>query len=360
MKKHSVILIFLVLFLGISGMITISVGGRFTLVWQQLLRLSAGMLLMCFISLLDFERIKKAVPFLCSVSVVLLYALLFFGVKLNGMRGWFRFHGLNFQPSEPGKAFFLAGMVWLMYSKKVRNSSDIVKILWCGSYTAVWLAALLLQPDMGTSAVYAATFIIMLYLSNIKLRCIFSLLAAGATAAAALIMLHPYALRRITGFLHPEQDILGRNWHLNQLLRAVARGSWFGVKSNNAVWSRSYLPFAYNDSAYAAICETIGAVGAAFIPAAFLAAGLILVKTAEKNKLPDDRKLFVAGAAFMLIFQSFLHISVNLGIFPVTGITLVFVSYGGSSMISGSILLGLALSALNYQQTDVSKGNINI
>ena len=62
----------------------------------------------------------------------------------------------------------------------------------------------------------------------------------------------------------------------------------------------------------------------------------------------------------MLIFQSFLHISVNLGIFPVTGITLVFVSYGGSSMISGSILLGLALSALNYQQTDVSKGNINI
>ena len=355
MKKCTAAVIFPVLILGISGIIIISIGSQaaadsLVFVWKQLFRLTSGILLICLLAAVDFERIKKVVPHLCAISMFLLYALLFFGVRINGMRGWFRIDNLNLQPSEPGKAFFLAGLVMIMTAKKFQNHSDIGKILISGSYTALWLAALLLQPDMGTAAVYAATFLAVIFLSGIKLRYIISLLFSGFTAAVMLILLHPYALRRITGFLNPEYDVLGRNWHLNQLLRAVARGSWFGVKSSNAVWSRNYLPFAYNDSAFAAICETTGAVSAALIPAAFLAMGLFLIRTAEKNQLPSDRKLLVTGASFMLIFQSFLHVSVNLGLFPVTGITLVFVSYGGSSMLSGSLLLGLVLSALNYPE----------
>ena len=310
---------------------------------------------MCIMAAIPFEKIQKATPALCTASLALLYTLLFFGVKINGMRGWFRYSGLNLQPSEPGKLFFLAGLVMLMTGKRFEKLSDIRKTLLCGVYTLLWVSALLLQPDMGTTTVYAATFLAVLYLGGIKLRYIMTLLFSGASAGAFMVLSHPYAMRRITGFLHPEQDVLGRNWHLNQLLRSVARGSWFGVKSGNAVWSKSYLPFAYNDSAFATICETVGAVGAAFIPAAFLGMGIYLVKISGKKQLANDRKMLVSGAAFMLIFQSFLHISVNLGIVPVTGITLVFVSYGGSSMLSGCLLLGAVLSALNVRTSTANE-----
>ena len=343
-----------VLFLGISSIITISIGSQSTadpmsMVWKQLFRLVSGVTLLCITAAVPFEKIKKAVPYLTVSALILLYALPFWGVKINGMRGWFRFGILNFQPSEPGKIIFLAGLVMLLTAKRVEHFSDFCKTLLCGAYTAVWLAALLLQPDMGTAAVYAAVFPAVLFLGRIKLRYIASLLLAGAASGVTLVMLHPYALKRITGFLNPEQDTLGSNWHLNQLLRSVSRGSWFGVKSGNALWSRSYLPFAYNDSSFAAICETTGAIGAALIPAIFLALGLFLTGKAEKYQLSQDRKLLVSGAAFMLIFQSFLHISVNLGLFPVTGITLVFVSYGGSSMFSGCLILGTVLSALKQK-----------
>lgn len=343
-----------VILLGISGIITIFISSRnaadpMSLVWKQLFRLVSGVIILCLTAAIPYEKIKKAVPYLSISALVLLYALLVFGVKINGMRGWFRLGAINFQPSEPGKIIFLAGLVSLLTAKNFEHFPDFRKTLLCGAYTAVWLAALLLQPDMGTTAVYAATFPAVLFLGKIKLRCIFSLLLTGTAAAAALVMLHPYALKRITGFLDPTQDVLGKNWHLNQFLRSVARGSWFGVKSGNALWSKSYLPFAYNDSSFAAICETIGAAGAALIPAVFLALGLFLSGKAEKNQLSQDRKLLVSGASFMLIFQSFLHISVNLGLFPVTGITLVFVSYGGSSMFSGCLILGTVLSALKQK-----------
>ncbi|MBO5991220.1 MAG: FtsW/RodA/SpoVE family cell cycle protein, partial [Lentisphaeria bacterium] len=209
---------------------------------------------------------------------------------------------------------------------------------------------LLLQPDMGTAAIYAATYLVTLVLCRIKWRYIISLVFAGIASAVSVILLHPYAMRRIEGFIYPELDPLGKGWHLRQLLLAVSRGSWFGVKSADAVWSRGYLPFASNDSAFAAITETLGAVGASLIPLGFLALAGILFVSGDKLEKYPDRRIYVIAAGFMMVFQSFLHISINLGLFPITGITLLFVSYGGSSMVSGALLAGIALSALSTEQ----------
>ncbi|MBQ7395793.1 MAG: FtsW/RodA/SpoVE family cell cycle protein [Lentisphaeria bacterium] len=345
----------LVLLLGLSGIISIAVCGKFALVWKQSIRLVCGVLLMWAAAMIPFEKFKRCVPYLAAAALAVLVVLLRYGVKLNGMRGWFKVAGLSIQPSEPAKAVFLAGLSVLLSWKRVRELPDILKIAVSGIYTMFWLGVLILQPDMGTATVYAASFIAVLYLSKVKLRYILTLFAVGAGAAVCFVITHPYAMRRITGFLHPELDPLGKNWHLNQLLRAVSRGAWTGVKSSNAHWSRSYLPFAYNDSAFATMCETTGALGAWLTPAAFMAIFYLLCREADKRELPDAQKLYVRGAAFMVVFQSFLHISVNLGIVPVTGITLLFVSYGGSSMISGCLLLGLAFSALKSDNNNIQQ-----
>ena len=355
-KKYQLVITIMILLLGLGGIISIAIGCHsfsrpFDLVWKQFFRLVAGLLLIRILAAIPFDKLKKSFPWCAAAFLIPLYILLKYGVKINGMRGWFRFETISFQPSEPGKAFFLAGLILLINSKRIKNMTQPMQIAASSIYTVVWLAAVLLQPDMGTATVYGASFIIILYFSGIKWQYLSGLLLSGAAAAAVFILKHPYAMRRIDGFLNPDHDPLGRGWHLRQLLRAVSRGSWFGVKSANATWSQSYLPFAYNDSVFATITETLGMVGASLIPLAFLTIGIMLIRLAEKNRLEECASLYVKGAAFMIVFQSFLHMSVNLGILPMTGITMVFVSYGGSSMISGALLIGIAFSALNTVQT---------
>ncbi len=345
----------LVVLLGVTGILSIAVSRQsaadpLAMVWKQIIRLTLGAAVMWGASIIKFESWKKLFPCCCAIFFGLLLTLIRFGVTVNGMRGWFRYGGTGFQPSEPGKAFFLAGLVLLLTSPKFSAMAEWKRFLVTGIYTSCWLGVLLLQPDMGTAAIYAVTFIVILALAKIKWRYITALLIAGTAAAVSVILLHPYAIRRIEGFLYPELDPLGKGWHLRQLLLAVSRGSWFGVKSTDAVWSRGYLPFASHDSAFAAITETLGAVGASLIPLGFLAVSGIMFLSGDRLEKYPDRRLFVTGAGFMMVFQSFLHISINLGLFPITGITLLFVSYGGSSIISGALLTGIALSALSSEQ----------
>lgn len=347
----------LIVLLGVTGILSIAVSRQsaadpLAMVWKQIIRLAAGIAVMWGAAAIRFENWKKLFPCCAAASFGLLLTLLYFGVTVNGMRGWFRYGGTGFQPSEPGKAFFLAGLVLLLTSPKFSAMAEWKRFLITSFYTFCWLGALLLQPDMGTAAIYAATFAVTLALAKIRWRYLIFLLISGTAAAVSMVLLHPYAIRRIEGFLHPELDPLGKGWHLRQLLLAVSRGSWFGVKSADAVWSRGYLPFASHDSAFAAITETLGAVGASLIPLGFLAISGIMFLSGDRLENHPDRRLFVIGAGFMMAFQSFLHISINLGLFPITGITLLFVSYGGSSIISGALLTGIALSALSSDQKE--------
>ena len=359
MKRHSfgikLAVFFLVALLGVTGILSIAVSSQsaadpLAMVWRQIFRLAAGLAVLWGASQISFERWKRLFPGFILLFFILLVLLIFFGVTVNGMRGWFRYGSTGFQPSEPGKAFFLAGLVLLHTHPVISKMADWKRVLVTGSYTACWMGVLLLQPDMGTAAIYAVTFLVTLALCRVNWRYIFALSFSGVAAAVAVVMTHPYAVRRIEGFLYPELDPLGKGWHLRQFLLAVSRGSWFGVKSANAVWSRGYLPFASNDSAFAAITEALGAVGASLIPLGFLALAGILFFSGDKLEKYPDRRLYVISAGFMMIFQSFLHISINLGLFPITGITLLFVSYGGSSIISGALLTGIALSALPTEQ----------
>ena len=118
------------------------------------------------------------------------------------------------------------------------------------------------------------------------------------------------------------------------------------VKLDHAIWSRKYLPYAGNDSIFAVISEITGFCGAVVVPLALAAISFILFRTAAEEELDMRRRVYISGAAFMLLFQGLFHISVNIGLLPVTGITLPFVSFGGCSVISGALLIGISFSAM--------------
>ena len=176
--------------------------------------------------------------------------------------------------------------------------------------------------------------------------------AAAVLAMGLLFVLtNPYAMRRLVGFLCPDADPTGSGWHIRQFQLAIAHGHWFGAKLGQAFWSNAYLPLAYNDSAYATMAETLGFSGTMPVPAFFVVLFYFLMYDAGREDLQAGARFYLAGAALMLAIQALIHISVNVGLLPPTGLTLPFISYGGSSMIGGCLIIGLALSARHAVRT---------
>ena len=207
-------------------------------------------------------------------------------------------------------------------------------------YTLLWIGAIVIQPDFGTSFIYFSLFLALIFVTGIRWRWLIGcgLLAAGG--AAGFIALHPYAWKRLTAFLNPSSS-----WHLQQLELASARGGWFGSKIGQALWSNAYVPLPYNDSAYATLTETIGFTGALLVLLLLVLLLGALSAIALRRDLTDTARLFAAGCAMIIGIQSLLHIGVNLSLLPPTGLTLPLISYGGSSLVGCGILLGMALSA---------------
>ena len=176
-------------------------------------------------------------------------------------------------------------------------------------------------------------------------RYLTGVVAAAFVTAACFVATHPYAWRRIIGFCNPGADPEGSGWHVRQFALAAARGHWFGSKLGGAIWSNAYLPLPYNDSAFATLLETLGLVGAALLLALYCGLLASLVALSRRPKLRPEAELFILGAAVLTALQLLLHVGVNLGLLPTTGLTLPLVSYGGSSLLGCCMLFGMAISA---------------
>jgi cell division protein FtsW len=153
-----------------------------------------------------------------------------------------------------------------------------------------------------------------------------------------------YLLSRITGFLDPGADPFGSGWHILQFNYAVARGGLFGSGWGNCLWANSYLPLSYSDSSFAALAEALGFIGSAPVIVGF---GLLAWFAFRISAVSHDpfKKLFISSMMFMIVIQALMHISVNTGMMPPTGITLPLFSYGGSSLLSTMIAAGMIISA---------------
>lgn len=332
--------IFSMILLSFFGLLTIlssqsEAASPYYLVTRQLFSFfaAAGIMLLC--SVLPFDFFRKNAFLLAGGFLLAVLILPFFGTRINGMCGWFRYGSFSMQPTEIAKAFFLLGLICtLKYFK--RQSLAFLGAL---GYTLLWTGAILIQPDLGTAFIYFSVFMIIVFISGIKWRWIITAAFLAVAAISVFIKLHPYALKRLSAFLNPHES-----WHLQQLELASARGGWFGSKVGQALWSNAYVPLPYNDSAYATLTETIGFAGAVLVLLLFIVLISALSAGAFKRDIPDHARLFIAGTASITAVQTLLHVGVNLSLLPPTGLTLPLISYGGSSLVGCGILLGIAMS----------------
>lgn len=343
--------------LALSGVLTVSSTSQSWSGNPELAMRQLGHIAVAVIIIFSFRRIpfsfltrKNTLIFLGVAGWLFLAGLGLFGSRINGMCGWYRCGYFSIQPAEVIKPLYLLIVSAILTRRSDRSANFFIAT----AFSAWWLIPVCLQPDFGTGAIYLTVFFFMAAAAGSKARDI--LIAAGAAIIplGAMLWRTPYALRRITAFFSPVKDNLGENWHVMHFELAVSRGGWFGSNLGKAIWSNAYLPFAYNDSAYATLSETLGFVGVVVIAALFFILIGAMFKLSRRANLTPEAGFFISSCATLIAIQALMHISINLALIPPSGLTLPFISYGGSSLSGFALLLAMTLSAAGDQPENQS------
>jgi cell division protein FtsW len=273
------------------------------------------------------------------------------GREVNGSTRWFRIGFMSLQASEPAKLFMLVFMAWFLsrHHDLVRNS--IRGFLYPVAFLAPTAILLLLEPDFGALVVLCIAVFGMLFLSGVKLwQFLGSGLLLGA-GAVLLIQTSEYRMQRVATFLQALKDpfseevVYGSGYQLAQALIGFGRGEWLGVGLGNSIQKMYFLPEAHTDFVLAIIAEELGMITVLALMLLFLAFVLRAIVIARRNELAG--RLFAAylgyGISFQFIGQVVINAAVNVGLLPTKGLTLPFLSYGGSSLIMCLVMVALLL-----------------
>jgi len=290
---------------------------------------------------------ENAGPALLVAGMAILALLLVPGIgrEVNGATRWIGFGPVNLQPSELMKLFFVVYLAGYMTrrQRELQNSwSGMLRPL--GLLGAV-VGLLLLEPDFGAAVVIAGASMAMLFLGGARLLPFVVLMALALVGAGVMAVWSPYRLQRLITFLDPWSDQFSSGYQLTQALIAFGRGEVLGVGLGNSVQKLFYLPEAHTDFVFAIIAEELGLLGCvAFI--ALFAALIARILWIGRNAV-QRQQLFSAhvcfGVALLLAAQVFINIGVNAGLLPTKGLTLPFLSYGGSSLLILFAMMGLIL-----------------
>ena len=343
---NSLMIIVLAAAISVWGMLAIYRTLALTNSWEhflgrQSLWMLAAWVIFFLVKNLNFEKLMRITPVVATAGAAALLLLPFCGMKVNGMSGWYALGPLTLQPSEILKGFYVVVLVKIMTSARLSPPARFLAAL---AVIGGFMFLLLMQPDFGTMCVYAVGGIATLYFCRAKVKYLAMTALAAVPAALAAILLHPYMRNRLINFFDPSLDPGGGSWHLRQFTTAVARGEWFGVKGDMAVWSNSFLPLSHNDSVFAGMCEMLGFCGSLVLLLLY-AAWFYNMYSLSSWRHDPQRRMIIDSIACMLMMQTFLHIFVNLGLLPPTGITLILVSYGGSSAVGTMIMLAIIIIA---------------
>ena len=267
------------------------------------------------------------------------------GREVNGSWRWIAVGPINVQPSELAKLFAVVFLAGYLVQRK-----DEVKQEWFGFFKPFMVLGpmaclLIVEPDFGATVVLMGAATGMLFLGGVGLFRFLLLFGSLGALAALAVWAEPYRLQRLTGFLDPWQDPYGTGYQLTQALIAFGRGEWFGVGLGNSIQKQFYLPEAHTDFVFAVLAEELGMIGAlaAFALLIFVAVrGLYVGLAAEREGMLFHAYL-AYGLAIMWCGQILINVGVNIGLLPTKGLTLPFLSYGGSSLVVCCICLGLLL-----------------
>lgn len=337
----------------LSSLLLISVGilviysSSKPLAIQQLLFTLIGIVGFFLVTRVDFQSIRNLINPLYILILVLLVAVLVLGIETRGVLRWIPVGPFNIQPSEFAKPVLIL-ILANFWSKNSPSWRNVFKSL-------VWsVPAILLvfqQPDLGSALTLVAIWIGILLVTKISLKKIIILaLITLFVIPTSWFFLQEYQRERITGFLTPESDPLGKGYNLIQSTIAVGSGQLFGRGLGSGTQSRlQFLPEYKTDFIFASIAEEMGFIGSVIILSLYLFLLICCLKIAQST---DDLFSFlvIAGVFSMLLFQVFTNIGMNVGLLPITGITLPLISYGGSSLIATLLSLGLVSSISRFNK----------
>lgn len=290
------------------------------------------------------------------VGFALLILVLIPGVgrEVNGSRRWLSLGPLTLQCSELVKVcviLYLAGYL-------VRRQ-DEVRAQWKGfvkpmAVLFVLTLLLMMEPDFGATVVTVGTAFGMIFLAGVRLWQFCLVILASVAALVTLVISEPYRMKRLTSYTDPWADQFDTGYQLTQALIAFGRGEWFGLGLGNSIQKLFYLPESHTDFVFAIFAEEFGAVGALGVIGLFVLLVARILKIARQaEKLERNFSAYVAyGIALMISAQVFINIGVNTGLLPTKGLTLPFLSYGGSSLIVCCVLLAMVLR-INWELQSV-------
>jgi cell division protein FtsW len=314
---------------------------------RHTLAVGLGLLGMALVMYTRVRAWERAGPALLLVGIVLLAMVLLpgLGAQVNGSTRWIRLGAFNLQPSEFMKLFMLLYVAGYLVRRQDELKHFTRGILMISIVVAVVGVLMLRQPDLGTVVVICLTVLIMLFLGGVRFWHFALVLAAGIGGMVVLTVIAPYRVLRVTSFLDPWADAYGSGFQLTQALIAFGRGEWFGAGLGASVQKLHYLPAAHTDFLFAVIAEELGLIAVLGIVALFgviVLRAFAIARLADRAGQPYGVRLAQA-LGLLLALQAMINMGVNMGMLPTKGLTLPFVSYGGSSMIVSCLMAGLLL-----------------
>ena len=316
---------------------------------RHLIFVSVSLLLIFMISIQEKNKLIKILTYLFIISTALLFLTLIVGVEIKGSRRWIDFDSLpRFQPVELLKPLFIIFVAKIII---LNEKKDVYRRYFYSLIILLLIVTILInQPDLGQTLLLTLTWITMIFVSGFNMIILSILGLVFAINIALLIFFLPekfgYVFLRIKIFLDPKA---GDNFQSQKALEAIRQGGLTGQGMGEGIL-KDKVPDAYTDYMIAVISEEFGAIIVLFIVIIFLLIGYkVLNKVFSGND--EFLKLTLVGLVSLLIIQTFIHIGVNSRLFPTTGMTLPFLSYGGSSLIGSSIIAGIILNFTRKDST---------
>lgn len=346
----------------LAGMTTmVSFSGDASLLDKQLLWVFVGIFIALSIASIDvrFLRDSRYVVISYILSLGLLVAVLIFGKTVKGAKSWFDFGGFSFQPTDIVKLLVIIVLA-KYFSRRHVAIAQFKHLAVSFLYAILPIGLILLQPDFGSAMVVGLLWIGMALVSGISRKHILMVFGVVVVAFSIswLFLFKPYQKDRIISFIHPTSDIRGSGYNAYQSVIAVGSGQIFGKGLGYGTQSRlNFLPEYQTDFVFAAFSEEWGFVGSLLILFCFCFL-LWRVKVHASRGASNFETLFCVGYMLLLFGHIIVNIGMNIGIMPVTGIPLPFVSYGGSHLLGEFIGLGIVLSMTRYERA-VHRGDIN-
>lgn len=347
-KKLDWVLIIVVLLLVSAGLLSIygiSKERGLDIFKRQIIYVALGLILMILFASFDYRIFRDHNFVLLGIyllGILSLGAVLIIGKEIRGVSSWFRLGKLGFEPVELIKLAIILVLA-KYFSLRHIEVSRFRHLIISGLYIFIPLVLLLLQPELGYILIIILTWLAIVIITGIRMRHLVVLALIGLIifSVSWFYLLKDYQKERIISFLNPRSDPLGRGYHIIQSIIAIGSGNIFGRGLGRGTQSQlNFLPEQHTDFIFATISEEWGFLGSVFILALFsiLFFKLIKISLTSSNNFA---RLFAIGAATMISFEAIINIGMNMGLLPIIGIPLPFISYGGSSMIMNFVTLGI-------------------